>query len=350
MQRLLQRFVVGAEPGQEEGVDTGVFAYAEVVKVRVFGAGGKGERMRPGAVHRRHALRETAYFLFRGGAESGMKRVQVSCRLTVHIHKAEDQFFRKRRERAAHAVHAVQNFRFVESSSQNDGVESPDDAVRPESVGQTFKGVEADAHRGKMRLQTFFFVIVERELEVKGKACGAYGVEVFQKRGRIFAPEDESTCFFKGNETFLTGIEGIFPAAETGVQPPHEPCAVEGGNIRGAACGNDERCFRSGNVCSGHAVSCREWHTMSRNVWGPFPAADTGACRTRLTGAALPAESIRRFFSGVYALQAYVVFLSDAEESGKNLREAYLHEYGQARVFFLQIGFRVQECVGADPA
>ena len=43
-------------------------------------------------------------------------------------------------------------------------------------------------------------------------------------------------------------------------------------------------------------------------------------------------------------------FLSDAEESGKNLREGYLHEYGQARVFFLQIGFRVQECVGADPA
>ena len=101
--------------------------------------------------------------------------------------------------------------------------------------GNRLRAKQGVFHR--LYLQTLFFVIVQRVLDVTADVPVFQLVEMPEQRLRVFRPKHDKAAFLIRHEA-PHAVEGIGSGGIADLQPMEEPVGIERGNV-GAAAGRD---------------------------------------------------------------------------------------------------------------
>lgn len=239
-QLRLYQGILRAQAADEGIVDTFVFMDAQGAQVDAFGAGSQLQPVRPAGVQGRDAPGQLPHLVHCGRPVGRIEPVQGSGGLAVHVHEAEDELFRIGGKLPPQPVDAFQQGIRAQTAAHDERVATPDDPLRADGVRQPLERLQTAAQGGQAGLQPLGLIGIEGVLEVELPSCGRDLRQMRQEGRWMLAPENEDARARKGDDAFLSAVEGIAPTAKACSQPGHEPVPVEGGDVRGPAGGDDE--------------------------------------------------------------------------------------------------------------
>lgn len=243
--------VVVPEAGDEFAVDAAVVGDAVGVKVDLLGAGGEGELPAFGVPMVAQFDQSFDEFLLLGEGwlgggdvffgEAGGVPDEVLLYLAVgeDVGKAEHEFVGAAPELVAEVPNAGEELAGRGAGGEDEGVESPDDALFADEGGELFEGRYALGEWGHVGFEAFLFVVVEGELEVVADAPAVEFGEVWKERCGVFAPEYDDFYAVEGDAHGLP-VEGVVPDGVPFPQAVHEPFGIERRYVRGPAHGEDD--------------------------------------------------------------------------------------------------------------
>lgn len=243
--------VVVPEAGDEFAVDAAVVGDAVGVKVDLLGAGGEGELPAFGVPMVAQFDQSFDEFLLLGEGwlgggdvffgEAGGVPEEVLLDLAVgeDVGKAEYEFVGAAPELVAEVPNAGEELAGRGAGGEDEGVESPDDALFADEGGELFEGRYALGEWGHVGFEAFLFVVVEGELEVVADAPAVEFGEVWKERGGVLAPEYDEFHAVEGDAHGLP-VEGVVPDGVPFPQAVHEPFGIERRYVRGPAHGEDD--------------------------------------------------------------------------------------------------------------
>lgn len=243
--------VVVPQAGDEFAVDAAVVGDAIGVKVDLLGAGGEGELPAFGVPMVAQFDQSFNEFLLLGRGrlgggdiffvEAGGVPDEVLLYLAVgeDIGEAEHEFVGAAPELVAEVPDAGEELAGRGAGGEDEGVESPDDALFADEGGELFEGRYALGEWGHVGFEAFLFVVVKGELEVVADAPAVEFGEVWKERGGVFAPEYDDFYMVEGDAHGLP-VEGVVPYGVSFPQSVHEPFGIERRYVRGPAHGEDD--------------------------------------------------------------------------------------------------------------
>lgn len=243
--------VVVPQAGDEFAVDAAVVGDAIGVKVDLLGAGGEGELPAFGVPMVAQFDQSFNEFLLLGRGRLGggdiffVEAGGVPDEVLLHLAVGEDvgeteyEFVGAAPELVAEVPDAGEELAGRGAGGEDEGVESPDDALFADEGGDLFEGRYALGEWGHVGFEAFLFVVVEGELEVVVYASAVEFGEVRNEGRGIFAPEDDDSRPLEG-DAHGPLVEWVAPKCVTFPQAVNEPLGIEGRDVRRPARRDDD--------------------------------------------------------------------------------------------------------------
>jgi len=243
--------VVGKFAFEEAAVDAAVADDAELGEVDVLAACREGDVPAggmPGVADLHETVDELAALPdgglggedVGGGEACGLfQKLAADFAVVADVDEAEDEPGGQSPQPVADVPDARQEVARGGGGCEDERVEAPDHSPWAEERGEPGKGGYAAVERGDVWLEALGGVVVEGELEVVVYAAAVELGEVGDDGLGVFAPEDDGSAAGK-RDVGDAAVEGVDPLAVAFGESVEKPAGVEGGDVGGAACGDDD--------------------------------------------------------------------------------------------------------------